>query len=149
MTYAYGQPQPPLPVLSKQDEQHLDLLSIFFYVYAGLVGLSTMMVAGVAILGLALIPASASHGSSPPPEVALFGGAFLIIFGAVAILLAAKTVVMILAGRALGRRSGYVISMVAACLAVITIPLGTALGIFALIMLTKPGVRERLGSDPR
>ena len=62
-----------------------------------------------------------------------------------ALLFIAQAVVMVLAGRAFGRRSGYVICMIAACLALMNLPIGTALGIFALIVLMKPGVRERLG----
>jgi hypothetical protein len=135
--------RPAPPLLSKQDEQHLDLLSILFYVYAAFVGLITVVMAGMAMIGLVVISTAAQHGSSAPP--AMFGAVFLVVFGAVALLFAAKTVVLILAGRALGRRSGYVMAMVGACFSLINVPLGTALGVFALITLSKPGVRERLG----
>jgi hypothetical protein len=142
MSYvADDRPAPPL--LSKQDEQHLDLLSILFYVYAGFVGLTTVVMAGVAVTGLAIISSAGQHGSSAPP--AMFGAVFLVVFGGVALLFAAKTVVLILAGRAMGRRSGYVMAMVGACFCLINVPLGTALGVFALITLSRPGVRERLG----
>ena len=146
MTYAQPQ-EPPPPLLPKQDEEHLDLLSVLFYVYAGFVGLSAVAFAGVALMGLVLIPLGAKHGSEAPP--ALFGAVFLVVFGLASLFLAAKTVVMILAGRAIGRRSGYVMGMVGACLALMNIPLGTALGVFAIITLQKPGVRERLGREPR
>jgi hypothetical protein len=68
------------------------------------------------------------------------------MFGAVALFLSAKTVVMILTGRALRGRTSYVMPMVGACLALVNIPFGTALGIFTIITLQKPGVKARLSS---
>jgi predicted membrane protein len=61
----------------------------------------------------------------------------------VALLLIGKTVAMILAGRALGRRSGYMTCMIGACVAMTNIPLGTALGVFTIMTLQKPEVKRR------
>lgn len=146
MTYVPAQPREPSPppILPPEVEQNLGLLSILFYLHSGLVGLSAVLFGGFAILGLVVIP-TAKPSRSPEPDPALIGAVVLVIFGAVALFMLFKMVIMILAGRAFGRRSGYVMCMVGACMALINIPLGTALGVFALITLMKPGVRERLG----
>lgn len=136
-------PYPPPAPLSPQDDQQLGLLSILFYVYSGFVALAAVMCIGGALVGAAFIP-QIPRGKGEP-ELVLFGSAFVLIFGCAAVLLVAKTVMMILTGRAFGRRQGYVTCMIGACLAMTNIPLGTALGIFAIITLQKAPVKARLG----
>jgi hypothetical protein len=143
-------PEPPSQPLSPQDGQNLQLLSVLFYVYAGVVAFSAVVFAFVAVLGLVLMPAPGSPGlPGAPKEIALLGGFFLIIFGLVALFMLAQSVVMILAGRACARRSSYAICVVAAGVALMHFPLGTALGVFALMTLTKPAVRELLTGEAR
>jgi hypothetical protein len=134
------------PRLSKKDEEQIDLLGILFYVYGGFVCLTAVIFGGFALVGLALLPRDAPRATGPEPDPVILGVALLIVFGAVALLLTAQAAVMFLAGRALRRRSGYILAMVAACLALINLPLGTALGVFALVTLQKPEVKARLGA---
>ncbi len=135
---------PPAPSqLSPEDDQQLGLLSILFYVYSAFVALAALMCVGGALFGAAIIP-QITRGKGAP-DLALVGGAFVIIFGCAAALLAAKTVMMILTGRAFGRRQGYITCMIGACLAMTNIPFGTALGIFAIVTLQKAPVKARLG----
>jgi hypothetical protein len=149
MTYAVPPYPPPPPLLSSQDEQNLRLLSILFYVYASFVAFSGLVFGAVSIMGLLVIPLAGSGTTHDvPKEAALFGGVFLVVFGLVALFQLVQCVVMVLAGRACGRRSGYVVCIVAACLSLLHVPLGTALGVFALITLGKPAVRELLQSAP-
>jgi hypothetical protein len=152
MTYVHAVPpdQPPPPQLTNQDEQNLRLLSVLFYVYACFVAFSALVCGAVSLMGLWLMPLiRTSSGQELPKEaLALFGGVFLLVFGLAALLMLVQCVVMVLAGRACGRRSGYVVCLVAACLSLLHIPLGTALGVFALITLSKPAVRDVLQSAP-
>jgi uncharacterized membrane protein YccF (DUF307 family) len=136
----------PAPDLSKSEEDQLDLLGILFYVYAGLVGVSSMVCLGLGIAGLAIAPMAGRPTGRHDPDPAMFGVALLVVLGAVALFLAAKAVLLILAGRAVRARSGYVTPMIAACLSIINMPIGTALGVFALITLSKPAVKARLSS---
>jgi hypothetical protein len=139
--------QPPLPVLlTPQDEGNLNVLSVLFYVYAALVGLGALLLAGFAVVPALLIAGtvgSATPPGGPPP--ALIGGVLLVVFGIIALFLAIKCVLMILAGRAIGRRSSYVLVMVGACAALLNLPLGTALGICTIVMLQKPAVKAAFG----
>jgi hypothetical protein len=151
MSYVHAVPpdQPPPPLLSSQDDQNLRLLSILFYVYASFVAFSGLVCGAVSLMGLWLIPLSESRsGHELPKEAAVFGGVFLLVFGLAALFMLVQCVVMVLAGRACGRKSGYVVCIVAACMSLLHVPLGTALGIFALITLSKPAVRDLLQSAP-
>lgn len=49
---------------------------------------------------------------------------------------------VIFTGRCLGRRTRYPFCFVMACLCCANIPLGTVLGVFTIIVLARPGVRE-------
>jgi hypothetical protein len=134
---------PPRP--TKKDEEQIDLLGILFYAYGAFVSFTAVIFGGFALVGLALLPGAAPKASGPEPDPLILGVAVLVVFGAVALLFTAKAAVMFLAGRALRRRTGYMLAMVAACLALINLPLGTALGVFAILTLQKPEVKARLG----
>ena len=139
-------PFPQPPPISRDEDQQLGLLSILFYVYSAFTGLAALMCVGFVVVVAAILPELPRAKGAPDPVV--LSGVFLVIFGAAGLLLVAKTVLMILTGRAFGRREGYVLGMVGACLAMTNIPLGTALGIFAIVTLMKPGVKARLSPPP-
>jgi hypothetical protein len=132
---------------SRQEEEHLNLLGILFYLYAGFVGLMGILFAAMAILPALLIGSGVGLVPTRPGEPSpwILGGTLLAIFGGVAMLFLTKAVVMIFAGRAMGRRTNYTLCMVGACLAIMNMPLGTALGIFTIILLQKPAVKARFG----
>jgi hypothetical protein len=73
---------------------------------------------------------------------------FGVIFGLAALFLIGKAIVIMFAGRALRERKSYILCMVAACLAVMNIPLGTGLAIFTFVLLTKPSVKYRFEHPP-
>jgi hypothetical protein len=138
-------PQQP-PTLTAQDESNLNVLGVLFFVYAGLVGMGALLLSAFAVVPALLISGAAAGAKAPgaPPPL-LFGGIFAAIFGLVALFLAAKCVIMILAGRALGQRQHYVLVMVGACAALLNLPLGTALGVCTILMLQKPAVKVAFG----
>jgi hypothetical protein len=139
-------PQSP-PGLTPSDESNLNVLGILFFVYAGMVGIGALGLSAFAVLPAMLISGAAAGTPPSPggPPPMLFGGIFAAIFGFVALLLAVKCVVMIFAGRALGRRQHYVLVMIGACTALLNLPLGTALGICTILMLQKPAVKVAFG----
>jgi hypothetical protein len=129
-----------------QDAEHLRLLSIFHYIVAAMMAL----VACIPILHLAIGYAMVSgrldgskHGG--PPE---FIGWFLVVGAAGAILfgwtLAACTVV---AGRSLAQRKRYLFCfVVAGVMAMTCMPFGTVLGVFTIIVLMRPSVKQAFGA---
>lgn len=136
---------PHPPGISRDEDQQLGLLSILFYVYSGVTGLAALTCAGFVAAIAAFLPEMRRARGAPDPVLM---SALMVILGAAGGLLLAKTVMMILAGRAFGRREGYVLAMVGACFALTSIPLGTALGVFAILTLMKPGVKARLSPPP-
>lgn len=140
-------PPQQAPALTPQDESNLNVLGILFFVYAGLVGIGALALSAFAVLPAMLLSgvAAGAKGTPGAPPPVLLGGIFAVIFGLVALFLAVKCVVMILAGRALSRRQHYVLVMIGACAALLNLPLGTALGICTILMLQKPAVKVAFG----
>lgn len=145
----YPAPYPPQqpPALTPQDESNLNVLGILFFVYAGLVGIGALALSAFAVLPALLISSAAAGAKGTPgaPPPILFGGIFAAIFGLIALFLAVKCVVMILAGRALSRRQHYVLVMIGACASLLNLPIGTALGICTILLLQKPAVKVAFG----
>jgi hypothetical protein len=133
------------PALSKEDEGQLDLLGVLYWVYGGLIALGGASFGLFAILPALLVTAAPTptKGHGPPPWV--IGGVFAAVFGFVALLLVIKGVVMIAVGVAMRKRQGYILCMVGAALAVMNIPLGTALAVFTFVVLNKPEAKRRFG----
>lgn len=140
-------PDGPPATLSKEDENHLDLLGVLYWVYGGIIALGGATFGLFAILPAILVSSAPAprggHPAGPPPWV--IGGVFALLFGFVALLLVVKGITMIVVGFALRRRQGYMLCMIGAAMAVMNIPLGTALAIFTFIILNKPEAKKRFG----
>ena len=139
-------PTVPGPLLSSMtyDEQHLKLLSVFYYVFAGLSLLGICFGLLYAGFGLAMVyaPDRFSGGGSSeelPPVVgwltAAFGGFMLVLSCTSAVLL-------LLTGRYLVRQKHRTFCLVIAGLSCLSVPLGTLLGVFTFIVLLRPSVIE-------
>jgi uncharacterized membrane protein YedE/YeeE len=151
----YGAPPPgyyPAPAhypppygagaLSAEDESQLNLLAVFYFIYAGLVALVGLFFGIYIVLGIALATdPTVSSGSGPPP--AAIGGIFAAI-GAIAMLLMwGKAALLVWSAISLRARRRWVVSFVVACITALNIPIGTALGIFTLVVLNRPSVKAR------
>jgi hypothetical protein len=127
-----------------EDEKNLRLLSIFHYVVGGLNcfgGLFGLFYVGLGIFFLNASPATLNQRpGEPSPEV--FGWIFIAIGTFVVLLAGTLGICTILAGRKLAKRTGYRFAFVMACIECIGFPFGTILGVFTLIVLTKPTVKS-------
>jgi hypothetical protein len=129
------------PTLTRKDEEQLDLLGVFFYVYAIFVAFVALVLGAVALgSGLFLTQLPQQHDGPPP---ALLGGFMAAMFGLAMVLMGVKAVLMVLTGQALRSRTRHTLAVVGSCLAMINIPLGLVLGIFSLVHLQKPQVKAR------
>jgi hypothetical protein len=137
MVQAYRQAE--LPGVTKEEADQLKLLSTLHYVYGAFVGLVAAGIGLVGLLPALLVSAAPQKAGDPPPF--LVGGILLVIFGFIAALFLAKAVLNVLAGRALADRRNYTLVLVAACLSIPNFPIGTALGVFTLMLITKPAVK--------
>ena len=122
-----------------QDEQNLNLLSIFHYVVAGLTALFSCMFLIHIAMGIAMIRGAFDQGQNAPPP---FLGWFFVIIGSVLILVGWTLACLILvAGRKLRRRTSRTFCLAVAGLECILMPFGTVLGVFTIIVLMKDPVK--------
>jgi hypothetical protein len=124
-----------------QDEQQLQLLSVFHYVCAGIVALFACMPLIHLFFGLMMLfhPQSFGGGKEQVPE---FVGWMFVTAGSAAILIGwTMAAVLAWAGRCLNRRVHYTFCCIAAGVACMFMPFGTVLGVFSLIVLMRPSVK--------
>lgn len=132
--------------LTDQDEEHLRALSVCHYVFAALQALGSCAFIIYFIIGAVLIAAGAGSRSGGPP--ALFGVFFMVV-GLIAMAIGlASGALLYFAGRFLGERSHYTYCFVIAVLSCLAFPLGTVLGIFTLIVLSRPSVKASFDGSP-
>jgi len=122
-----------------QDEQYLNLLSIFHYVVGGITALFSCFPFFHMAMGIAML-SGAFDGEDVPPK---FFAWFFIIVPAIFILGGwALSVLMIVAGRKLRRRTAHTFCIVIAAIECILMPFGTVLGVFTIVVLTKESVQK-------
>lgn len=124
-----------------KDIEHLRLLSIFHYVVGGLMGLTTCIPVIHLVIGLVMTfaPDRSNSGANQPPRVI---GIMFIVIASIFIVVGWTIAALVLyAGRCLGRRKRYSYCFVIACISCVFFPLGTALGIFTLIVLNRDSVK--------
>ena len=124
------------------DTEHLQLLAIFHYVVAGVAALCSFFPLLYSVVGGFLLYAAQHPGPNnqePPPA---FLGWIFIAVGAVFILAGITMAICILiAGRCLPRRKGYSFALVMACIECLFVPLGTILGVFTIVALSRESVK--------
>ena len=130
-----------------QDEEHLKLLSILHYVWGGLTAIGCCIGGLYALIGGGVFVAAVANEGHAGPPVAV-GGVFFIIGAFIALLAASFSILTILAGRSLARRKHYLFCMIMACGSCLSVPLGTALGIFTIIVLMRPSVKQLFNAAP-
>jgi hypothetical protein len=134
--------------LVDQDEEHLKLLSILYYVWAGLTAFGACFGGIYVVAGGGLLIAAATqqgNQNAPPPW---FGAIFLVLGAIILLLVVAISLLNFFTGRFLARRQRYTFCFVVAVLSCLSFPLGTALGIFTIIVLQRPSVKAKFGQTP-
>jgi hypothetical protein len=124
-----------------QDEEHLGLLSIFHYVVGGITAFAACLPCIHLGLGIALV--SGVFPAKPGQQgIHIFIGWFLIVLASMLILAGwALAVAIVVTGRFLARRTNYMRCFVVAAVECILFPFGTVLGVFTIIVLSRPSVR--------
>ncbi len=135
-------PGPPPHPQTLEDAEHLKLLSIFYYVLAALTALGGLFPLPYVLLGGAAVTGSfpPPSPSEPPPPV--WAGWVFVAIGVVAILFIwAFAVGYFLTGRWISERRNRAFCFVMGCISCLSVPLGTALGVFTIVVLQRPSVR--------
>jgi hypothetical protein len=136
-----------------QDKEHLRILSILYYVFGGLGvfgGLFPLIYVamGVFMVSGGMGPPARGGAGGPPPELATFGYFFIFIGGGISLFLFALAGCALFTGYNLSRRKRYMFCFVDACICCIQVPLGTILGVFTIVVLARPGVKELFDDSP-
>jgi hypothetical protein len=130
-----------------QDEQHLRILSIMHYVYAGLLALLSLVgLIYVFAGGVFLVAPSPPRGQPPPP--AALAWMFIAIGGAITIFGWIIAALIGFAGWSLGQQKRWLFCLVIACVDCVTGVLGIVLGVFTIIVLVRPSVKEMFQAVP-
>lgn len=127
---------------SEQDIEHVRLLSIFHYVVAGLVALISMAPIFHVVLGAAIVAGAFDRPGNPDPVPTWFGWMFLAFPAMMMLAGLSMAICMVIAGRKLAARRGHTFCLVMAGIECVFVPFGTALGVFTIATLIKPGVKE-------
>jgi hypothetical protein len=137
---AYAYPLAPAATSDAEVASSLKALSILQYIYAAFTALGAMFVLLWVFIGGAMMVGSATGGSDAAGEagagvfMVVIAIALLVVFGAIAGL-------HVLAARSLTQRRRHTLLVIVACLTMLSIPIGTALGIWMLVVITKPEVK--------
>lgn len=131
-----------------QDREQLELLSLFHYVAAGIVALLTLVPFVQLAVGLTM---AAQQLRRPRPEDFL-----LVALGWLFVSIAALAIAcglgyaacLAVAGRSLARRERHTFCLVVAVVSCFLVPFGTLLGVFTLLVLIRPSVRELFAAPP-
>jgi hypothetical protein len=126
-----------------QDAMYLRLLSVFHYVVGGITAVFTCFPLFQAFFGILALRDMANmmdFVKGPPPPS--FLGWIYVVVGAMAITLGwGLAIVIFLAGKFLSQHTHYLYCLVVAAVECIFMPFGTVLGVFTIIVLTRPSVK--------
>jgi hypothetical protein len=125
-----------------KDEQHLNLLSIFYYVVGSFSILFALIPIIHLVIGIMMLSGTfpiSDNGQAAPPFLAWFFISLAIVFMAFG---AALAVVLFLAAGFLKKRKRYNFCFIAGIVSCLFMPVGTILGIFTIIVLSRPNVKQ-------
>ena len=126
-----------------QDEEHLKLLSVFHYVAGGITGVIACFPIMHLIFGMVILVAGLAGASGDEKfPVLIFGLVFTLIPGFIILCGWVLAACLVIAGSFLARRRHYMFCFVVACISCLLMPYGTVLGVFTIIVLMCPTVKE-------
>ena len=129
-----------------EDEQHLELLGIFHYVVGAIMGLFACFPILHLIVGLAVVTGNFGPEDAMPGE-ARFMGLFFIVFAGMFILIGwGMAICVLLAASKLRKRTNYTFCLVVAAIECMFMPFGTVLGVFTIVVLSRPSVKAMFES---
>ena len=137
-----------------RDLEHLRLLSIFYYVFAGLNALGLCGAGAYLVFGIGgLIIGPENLPDIKDDEVAIMRGMawlFTALGCGMTLVLIISAVLLVWCGYSLQNQRNITLCYVVGVLSCLSVPLGTILGIFTFIVLARPSVkakfeRNRLG----
>jgi len=130
-----------------KDVEHLNLLSTFHYIAGAITAVFASFPIIHVIIGLVFMLNPQGFGTDSRQffPARMFGMLFFVIGSLFVLIGWTLAVLNIYAGRSLKRREKYTLCLVVACLNCMQMPIGTALGVFTLIVLLRDSVKQMFG----
>lgn len=132
---------PPAAGRSNAKLEYLQPLAIIHYVLGGFSALLSLFPIVHLAFGLAILGGGVPLEGPHPEEARFVGSIFVIVGGLIIVLGLTYSALVIMAGRYLQKRRGHTFCVVMAAIQCLNIPLGTILGVFTLVVITKPEVK--------
>ena len=130
-----------------EDQQYLDILSIFHYVVGGILYVFGLFPTFHLIMGVIFAVGGITQGGEDALFMGLMG-IFFVLFSLVFMFSAwTLATLVIFSGRNLARRTRYKFCLVMAGVVCIFMPFGTVLGVFTIIVLCRPSVKQLFGIE--
>lgn len=120
---------------------NLNALSILYYVWAGF-HLFGVCFGGLYVAMGGFVHAAIQSDPKAPPGTEMIGGVVAVIGVVVVLIALTGAICSFLSARWLKQRRNRTFSQIVAGLACLSVPLGTALGVFTFIVLGKPEAQE-------
>jgi len=130
--------------MTAEDEEHLRLLSLFHYIAAGLVALCSLFPVIHLVIGILFVTGrmeAPPSGPGFPRGMETFGWIFIAIASTVIVLGLTMAACLFRSARCLKDRRSWTWCVVVAALSCLSVPFGTVLGVFTLIVLTRAPVK--------
>jgi hypothetical protein len=126
-----------------QDENHLNLLSIFHYVVGGLVAFFAFFPIIHLVIGLFILFGAFEEASGDDEFPAKVFGIIFVVFPLIFMILGWIFAGLLIAvGRQLSKRRRYTFCLIMAGVECVFMPFGTVLGVFTIIVLSRPTVKN-------
>ncbi len=143
------EPQPAIPyaaaVQTTRDADHLRILSIARYVWGGLMLVSACISPLYVVMGVLMLrgqfPFAATGPGTVPPPPPLLGWMMIGIGGFYTLYGGTLGVLSIVTGRHMMQRRARTLGIVVAAVGCLSIPMGTVLGVFTIVVLTRASVK--------
>ena len=138
-------PPPVVTLLSSTpaDAEHLKLLSVFHYIVGGILGLISLFPVFHLIFGAFMLFAP-HYMEKKEGEIWILqavGGFFMLFAGLLMAGGIALAIASVMSGRYLSQSRNYTFSFAVAAILCVFMPFGTVLGVFTLIVLSRPSVK--------
>jgi hypothetical protein len=131
--------------VTREDEEHLRILSILHYVYGGLAAVGGCFGLFYIFVGATFMStATRGPGQAGPPPAA-FGMVFVVLGAMISLIAWALAVCIVLTGKYLSERRNHLFCLIVSGIICLNVPLGTALGVFTIIVLVRPTVKAGFG----
>lgn len=128
-----------------QDQDQIKILAIFHFVVAAIAGLFACFPIFHLFVGISMLTGGFFPGGMPsdtPFPFSLFGLMFTLIPAAMIFLGWLFAIALAVSGYFLFRKQNYLYCLVMAGIGCVFTPFGTVLGVFTIVILMRPSVKE-------